>query len=88
MDIAQIKKLGGVQLNEADTNAMLDEAVVIADDASLDVIVGMLDAARRGLGFANKLANKEQRLKHVKAIFVNLNKIRAALYNYFTREAK
>lgn len=63
-------------------NIMLDEMAVIPVDADLETVAAMLDAAKRGLGFANKLTDPEQRKKHVRAVFINLNKIRAALSRY------
>ena len=70
------------QLTEADTNIMLNEMAVIPVDADLETVAAMLDAAKRGLGFANKLSDPAQRKKHVRAVFINLNKIRAALSRY------
>lgn len=69
-------------LTEVDTNIMLDEMAVIPATADLETVAAMLDAAKRGLGFANKLTDPEQRKKHVRAVFINLNKIRAALSRY------
>ena len=70
------------QLTEADTNIMLDEMAVIPVDADLETVASMLDAAKRGLGFANKLSDPIQRKRHVRAVFINLNKIRAALAKF------
>ena len=39
----------------------------------------LLDAAKRGLGLANKLKNPAEKKKHLSRILGNLNKIRAAL---------
>ena len=81
MDMNRIKDLAGVDTTkpEIETNKMLNEATVIPVDASIDQIAAMFDAARRGLGLVNKLKNPADRKKHLKAVFVNLNKIRAAL---------
>lgn len=79
MNLQHLRMLAGAPTSEADSNPMLNEATQIPVDANLDVIGSMLDAAKRGLGFANKLSNPEQRKKHVRAVFINLNKIRAAL---------
>lgn len=49
----------------------------IGDDL-LDLIK-MLEAAKRGLSAANKLKNPEEKKKHIKNVFTNLNKIRAQL---------
>lgn len=63
-------------------NVMLDEMAVIPLDADLETVASMLDAAKRGLGFANKLSDPIQRKRHVRAVFINLNKIRAALAKF------
>lgn len=70
------------QLTEADTNIMLDEMAAIPVDADLETVASMLDAAKRGLGFANKLSDPNQRKRHARAVFINLNKIRTALSRY------
>lgn len=82
MDITRIKQLAGQQLSEAESNIMLDEMAIISTDATIDQVAAMLDAAKRGLGFANKLRNPADKKKHVRAVFINLNKIRAALSRY------
>lgn len=63
-------------------NPMLNETTVIPETADLETIAGMLDAAKRGLGLANQLRDLNQRKRHVRAVFINLNKIRAALSRY------
>ena len=63
-------------------NIMLDEMAVIPVDADLETVAAMLDAAKRGLGFANKISDPIQRKRHVRAVFINLNKIRAALAKF------
>lgn len=86
MNVQHLKTLSGVPFNEGDTNDMLNEAAVIPATASIETVMSMLDAAKRGLGFANKLSNVGQRKKHVRAIFINLNKIRSALSAYLDRD--
>lgn len=81
MKLTSVKQVP-VQLSEADTNIMLDEMVHIPVDADLETVASMLDAAKRGLGFANKLSDPIQRKRHVRAVFINLNKIRAALAKF------
>lgn len=71
MNLDEIRELAGIE--------QLMEVVQIPENASLEDIVGMLDAAKRGLSLANRLTNKNERDKHVRAVFVNLNKIRGAL---------
>ena len=76
-------KLTQLQLDEAiSSNIMLDEMAVIPVNADLDTVASMLDAAKRGLGLANRLSDPIMRKKHVRAVFINLNKIRAALSRY------
>lgn len=81
MKLTSVKQVP-VQLSEADTNIMLDEMAYIPVDADLETVASMLDAAKRGLGFANKLSDPIQRKRHVRAVFINLNKIRAALAKF------
>lgn len=80
MDMTRMKQLAGLpQDGQAAVNQMLNEATVFDDDMGLDQIAAMMDGARRGLGLANKLTDPEMKRKHVRAIFINMNKIRAAL---------
>lgn len=82
MDLARMKQLAGMpQVDEtADTmQQMLNEATVIDDTMGLDQIAAMMDGARRGLGLANKLTDPVMKKKHLRAIFINMNKIRAAI---------
>lgn len=83
MDLSRMKQLAGVpQVDETQdtaTQQMLNEATVLSDDMSLDQIAAMMDGARRGLGIANRLTDPEMKKRHVRAIFVNMNKIRAAI---------
>ena len=80
--MSRLKELAGIPLTEDVHNIMLDEMAMISPDASIDEVAAMLDAAKRGLGFANKLRNPADKKKHVRAVFINLNKIRAALSRY------
>lgn len=76
-------KLTQLQLDESIcNNIMLDEMAVIPDTADLETVAAMLDAAKRGLGLANRISDPIMRKKHVRAVFINLNKIRAALSKY------
>lgn len=65
-----------------EANPMLQETTVIPETTDLETIAGMLDAARRGLGLANRLRDATQRKRHVRAVFINMNKIRAAMARY------
>lgn len=82
MELNRMKELAGVAISEPEHNIMLNEMAVISTDATIDQVAAMLDAAKRGLGFANKLRNPADKKKHVRAVFINLNKIRAALSRY------
>lgn len=75
-------KLTQLQSTKTNQPFALDEVVAIPVNADLETVAAMLDAAKRGLGFANQLSDPEQRKKHVRAVFINLNKIRAALSRY------
>lgn len=84
MDITRMQELAGLQQYIADgptsaSNQMLNEATVIDDTMGLDQIAAMMDGARRGLGIANRITDPEMKKKHLRAIFINMNKIRAAL---------
>ena len=81
MDIKRIKSLAGIvqPKTEFQTNQMLNEATIIPQDADLDQLGAMFDAAKRALGLVNRLKNPVDRKRHLSAVFSNLNKIRAAL---------
>lgn len=82
MDLTRMKELAGLPVDEKETmimTEMLNEATVIDDATSLDQIAAMMDGARRGLGLANKLTDPVMKKKHLRAIFINMNKIRAAI---------
>lgn len=81
MDLTRMKELAGMPQEEMTTatSQMLNEATVIDDTMGLDQIALMMDGARRGLGLANKLTDPEMKKKHLRAIFINMNKIRAAI---------
>lgn len=82
MDLTRIKQLAGMpQVVGSPDNMqqMLNEATVIDDTMGLDQIAAMMDGARRGLGLTNKLTDPEMKKKHLRAIFINMNKIRGAI---------
>lgn len=81
MDLSRMKQLAGMPQPEMTTATMqmLSEATVIDETMGLEEIASMMDGARRGLGIANRLTDPEMKKKHVRAIFINMNKIRAAL---------
>lgn len=51
----------------------------LALEEQLEILEQRLGAAKRGLGFANKLKNPAQKKKHMALVFTNLNKIRGSL---------
>lgn len=76
-----------MQLSELflEKSALLNEVVEIPSDIELDDAIRMLEAAKRGLGLANRIKNPQERKKHVRAVFVNLNKIRGALAKFLEK---
>lgn len=82
MEMDRMRMLAGVSQPVMEAEKMLDESVSIPEEASIEDIMMMMDAARRGLGLANKLKDIDQKARHVRAIFINLNKIRAALRKF------
>jgi hypothetical protein len=75
MDTSRLTQLAGIDNDQY--NVM--EAVDIPENVSLEQIEQMLDAAKRGLGIANKLKKPSEKKKHASAVMSNLNKIRGAL---------
>lgn len=57
----------------------LTEATDIPENVTVNDVLRMFDAARRGISIMNKLKDVDQRKKHASAIFKNLNKIKAML---------
>ena len=57
----------------------LEEATVIPENVTVDEILKMFDAARKGISLLNQLKNADERKKHASQVFKNLNKIRAML---------
>ncbi len=51
----------------------------IAIEEQLEILEQRMSAAKRGLGFANKLKNPAQKKKHMALVLTNLNKIRGSL---------
>jgi inorganic triphosphatase YgiF len=70
-----LSELLDIQLNE------VVEPVdpTLAMEEQLEILEQRLSAAKRGLGFANKLKNPAQKKKHMALVFTNLNKIRGSL---------
>lgn len=80
MDTQRIKQLAGLQSTpEPQSRQRLLETVQLSGDETLETLQQRLDACKRALGIANTLEDPLDRKKWVKAVFVNLNKIRGAL---------
>ena len=56
-----------------------DDEGVGSSTTYLIKLMDMLDGAKRGIGYANKLKNREEKLWHLHNVFINLNKIRGAI---------
>lgn len=56
--------------------SMLEEAVEIPADVSVEKLESMFDAAKRALGIANKLKDPAEKKKHLSQVMKGLNKIR------------
>lgn len=79
------------ELNEAETQEVVEREivrilseVVEIKDQGIDELTRMLDAARRGLGLANRLTGPSKK-KHMSMVLTNLNKIRAGLHRAIQR---
>lgn len=70
-----LKELFGSQINEI--AQPVDPTLALEDQ--LEILEQRLAAAKRGLGFANKLKNPMQKKKHMALTLGNLNRIRASL---------
>lgn len=81
MDATRLRQLAGLPPQHGN-NALyiqLNEVVQINADASIEDICGRLDACKRALKIANTLSDPIDKKKWLSAVFVNLNKVRAAL---------
>lgn len=77
MDMSQIKELAGIKPS-ADAQ-LLNEAVEIPANVTVEQVMAMFDAAKRALGLANKLKDPADKKKHMSVVLGGLNKIRAAI---------
>lgn len=57
----------------------LTESTIITRDVTVDEILKMHDAARRGISILNRIKDPAQRKKHASQVFKNLNRIKAML---------
>lgn len=64
-----------VKINEV--TEPVDPSLTLEDQ--LEILEQRIAAAKRGLGFANKLKNPAQKKKHMGLVLTNLNKIRGNL---------
>ena|SRR5271157_2892871 len=64
----------------------VDASLAVEDQ--LEILEQRIAAAKRGLGFANKLKNPMQKKKHMALVLTNLNKIRGNLSKVITQMAE
>jgi hypothetical protein len=57
----------------------INEATVIPENVTVDEILKMHDAARKGIAILNRIKDPAQRKRHASNIFKNLNRIKAML---------
>ena len=72
------------ELNEYSARFKLYEALLVEStdtDNMFDETARMLDAAKRGLGIANRLKTPEDRKKHRSRIMTTMNHLRSQLRN-------
>lgn len=85
MDTLRIKQLAGIKVTEhQQAKAMLNEVVELTADLQLDDLIKRMDACSRALKLVNTLKDQKDRQKWLKAVFVNLNKIRGAIQKQLT----
>jgi hypothetical protein len=72
------------QINEA--TQPVDPTLAIEEQ--LEILESRMAAAKRGLGFANKLKNPAQKKKHMALVLSNLNKIRGNLTRVINQMAQ
>ena len=78
MDMKEMLQLAGVELFEVVEFPPMPEAGADALLA-IDGVIKQLEAAKRGLGIANRLRDPVARKKHKGAVLGNLNRIRNRL---------
>ncbi len=64
----------------------VDASLAVEDQ--LEILEQRIAAAKRGLGFANKLKNPMQKKKHMALVLTNLNKIRGNLSKVISQMAE
>lgn len=74
MNLNDMKRIAGIPQN--DDLAILDEAVEIPADASLEHVSKMLDAAKRAMSIAHKLKDPADKKKHFSRVLSGMNKLR------------
>jgi hypothetical protein len=77
MNLQQLRELAGIKRNEDEI--LLDEAIEIPENITLEEVNKMFDAAKKALGLANKLRDPDEKKKHMSQVMSGLNKIRAAV---------
>lgn len=81
-DYSRLMKLAGIeQVSEKDLEENIRDLAPLQldQDVPLEDLEFRLDAAKRGIGLANRLRNPEEKKAHLSRVFSNLNKIQGAL---------
>lgn len=81
-DYKRLMKLAGIeQVSEEDLaeNVRDLSPLQLDQEIPLEDLEFRLDAAKRGIGLANRLRNPEEKKAHLSRVFSNLNKIQGAL---------
>lgn len=76
LDLAGVEDVSAEQLEE---NISELAPYQVEQGLSLEDIEFRLDAAKRGVGLANKLRNPEEKKAHLSRVFTNLNRLNGAL---------
>lgn len=63
----------------------LSEAITFPVDVTIDEIIKMHEAARRGISILNRIKDPAQRKRHASRVFKNFNKI-SAMMNKLIKE--
>lgn len=80
MDISRTRQLAGLPAKPAEDQFYdkLMEVVELSDDLSMDDLLARMEHCRKAMVLVNKLQGADRK-KWLSAVFVNLNKVRAAL---------
>lgn len=81
MDKNRLKSLAGMHtsVEDAKLERQLNEVVALPDDLSVEDAIQRLDACKRALALVNKMTDPVDKKKWLSKVFVNLNKVSAAV---------